>query len=98
MPGKLRKHPMKINRKSAAAAQRALLGFLCVSVVMGFSPLVAAPKVIRFWKLVDGTGRVVANAVVVVDNNRIQAVGGSEIPLPPGAEVIDLSRYTGIPG
>ena len=56
------------------------------------------PKVIRFGKLVAGTGTVVENAVVVVKDDRILSVGSGEVAAPPGADIIDLSRYTGIPG
>jgi imidazolonepropionase-like amidohydrolase len=52
-------------------------------------------KAIRFGKLVDGSGNASANAVVVVEVDRIKSVGAA---VPQGAEVIDLSRYTGIPG
>src|SRR5215813_2170481 len=62
------------------------------------SNLAAATKVIKFGKLVDGTGRVLENAVVVVDRDRIQSVMSGTVAVPSGAEVIDLSRYTGIPG
>ena len=71
----------------------ALLFFL-VSASQG----AAATKVIRFGKLIDGTGRVVTNAVVVVEDDRVQRVASGNVPIPPGAEVIDLSRFTGIPG
>src|SRR5205807_1014777 len=56
----------------------------------------AATKAIRFGRLWDGH-RVVADAVVIVEGDRIQSVtsGGA---IPAGAEVIDLRRYTGIPG
>ena len=54
-------------------------------------------KAIRLGKLVDGTGRVLTNAVVVIEGDRIKAVGTSSA-IPANAEVIDLSRYTGIPG
>lgn len=56
----------------------------------------AATKAIRFGKLWDGR-RVIADAVVIVEGDRIQSVtaGGA---IPAGAEVIDLRRYTGIPG
>src|SRR5882762_3327543 len=57
----------------------------------------ASIKAIRFGKLVDGSGRVITNAVVIVEGDRIKSVGtGSSIPA--GAEVLDLTRYTGIPG
>jgi imidazolonepropionase-like amidohydrolase len=62
------------------------------------STALAATKVIKFGKLVDGTGGVFANAVVVVEDDRVQSVAGGNAPIPSGAEVIDLSRYTGIPG
>jgi imidazolonepropionase-like amidohydrolase len=62
------------------------------------SQAAAATKVIRLGKLIDGTGRVITNAVVVVEDDRVQRVATGNVPVPPGAEVIDLSRYTGIPG
>ncbi|HZP48645.1 MAG TPA: amidohydrolase family protein [Vicinamibacterales bacterium] len=46
-------------------------------------------------KLVDGSGHVTPNAVIVVDGERIVSVGTSA---PPNAEVIDLRRYTVVPG
>ena len=55
-------------------------------------------KAIRFGKLVDGTGKVLTNAVVVVEGDRIKSVDVGHSSNPPGAEVIDLSRFTGIPG
>jgi imidazolonepropionase-like amidohydrolase len=58
----------------------------------------AGAKAIRFGRLVDGNGRVVTDAVVVVEAGRITRVGSGEAALPRGAEVVDLSRYTGIPG
>lgn len=57
-----------------------------------------AKKVIRLGKLIDGTGRVLSNAVVVVDNDRIISVGIGDNAAHADAEVIDLPRYTGIPG
>jgi len=53
---------------------------------------------IRFGKLVDGSGKVVTNAIVVVEGQRIKAVGTSDSVIPPNSEIIDLSRFTGIPG
>ena len=59
----------------------------------------AAPlKALRFGKLVDGTGKVLTNAVVIVENDRIQSVGTDASVIPSNAEVIDLTRYTAIPG
>jgi imidazolonepropionase-like amidohydrolase len=47
---------------------------------------------------VDGSGKVLPNAVVVVDGDRIRGVVEAGSPIPPGAEAIDLTRYSGIPG
>jgi imidazolonepropionase-like amidohydrolase len=56
----------------------------------------AATKAIEFGRLWDGH-RLIANAVVIVENDKVQRVSaGDEIPAE--AEVIDLRRYTGIPG
>src|SRR5438128_2747166 len=62
------------------------------------STVLAAAKAIKFGKLVDGTGRVIPNAVVIVEDDRVQSVTGGNASIPAGAEVIDLSRYTGVPG
>jgi len=62
------------------------------------STAVAATKAIKFGKLVDGTGRVLTNAVVIVEDDRVRSVASGNVAIPSGAEVIDLSRYTGIPG
>jgi imidazolonepropionase-like amidohydrolase len=58
----------------------------------------AGAKAIRFGRLVDGTGRAPSDAVVVVEGDRITAVGSGDASVPRDAEVIDLTRYTGIPG
>jgi imidazolonepropionase-like amidohydrolase len=56
------------------------------------------PKVIRFGRLVDGTGKIWSGAVVVVKGDRIVSVGAADLATPPDAEMIDLTQYTGIPG
>src|ERR1700739_2299587 len=61
------------------------------------STLFAATKAIKFGKLVDGTGRVFSNAVVIVEDDRVRSVASGDASIPSGAEVIALSRYTGVP-
>ena len=56
----------------------------------------AATKGIKFGKLWDGHNTI-ANAVIIVENDKIQSVAANA-PIPAGAEIIDLSRYTGMPG
>jgi imidazolonepropionase-like amidohydrolase len=56
----------------------------------------AATKAVRAGKVVDGSGKTISNAVIVVDNDRIVSVGTAAPPA--GVEVIDLSRFTIVPG
>ncbi|HYQ96316.1 MAG TPA: SgcJ/EcaC family oxidoreductase [Candidatus Eisenbacteria bacterium] len=58
-------------------------------------------KAIHFGKLIDGKGRTIPDALVVVVGDRIRSVGSSssvEVQIPSDAERIDLTRFTGIPG
>jgi len=63
---------------------------------MSLVPAEAATKAIRAGKAIDAAGNVVTNAVIVIDNDRIVSVG-TESP-PAGVEIIDLRRFTVIPG
>src|SRR5260221_9297093 len=51
-------------------------------------------------RLIDGTGAApINNAVVIVTNNRITAVGdASSVRIPAGTKVIDLANLTLLPG
>lgn len=82
----------------AAAVARACVALAVVLTALAAGVADAQLTAVRFGKLVDGTGRVVRDAVVVVDGDRITSVssGGGGVPL--GARVIDLRRYAGIPG
>lgn len=57
----------------------------------------AQTTAIRFGKIWDGSTSI-ADAVVVVEGDRITAVGSGSNAVPKGARVVDLRRYTGIPG
>ncbi len=69
--------------------------FLALSIA---SCLHAAPaaKAIKFGRLWDGH-QVISHAVVMVEGDKISSVTSGE-KIPSGTEVIDLSRFTGIPG
>jgi imidazolonepropionase-like amidohydrolase len=69
-----------------------------LSFLATFSPAFAATKAIKFGKLIDGNGGVFTNAVVIVEDDRVRSVASGNASIPSDAEVIDLSRYTGIPG
>jgi imidazolonepropionase-like amidohydrolase len=58
----------------------------------------AGVTAIRFGRLIDGHGKVLPGAIVVVDGERITAVLKGDDPVPAGAAIIDLRRYTAIPG
>lgn len=73
------------------------LGALVLAFLLAVSAsATAATKAIKFGRLWDGHG-VIANAVVVVEDDKIQSVTANG-RIPAGAEIVDLSRYTGIPG
>ena len=55
-------------------------------------------KAIRFGKLWDAKGKLWTNAIVVVDGGKIRTVTTDASAIPAGAETIDLSKYTGLPG
>src|SRR5713226_4492365 len=61
-------------------------------------PAAKALKVVRFGKLWDAKGKLWTNATVVIDGNKIGSVTSDSSAAPAGAEVIDLSGYTGLPG
>ncbi|MFK7741114.1 MAG: amidohydrolase family protein [Planctomycetota bacterium] len=52
---------------------------------------------IRAGRVLDGTGRVLRNGVVLIQNGRIKAVG-EELSIPYGATVLDLPEATATPG
>jgi imidazolonepropionase-like amidohydrolase len=55
-------------------------------------------KAVRFGKLWDAKGKLWTNAIVIVEGDRIRAVTSDASSIPTGAEVIDLSKFTGLPG
>src|SRR5713226_8921659 len=61
-------------------------------------PAAKALKVVRFGKLWDAKGKLWTNAMVVIDGSKILSVTSDSSAAPAGAEVIDLSKYTGLPG
>jgi imidazolonepropionase-like amidohydrolase len=48
--------------------------------------------------LIDGTGKVLTNPIVIVKGDRIQSILSGDSQTPNGAQVIDLSAFTGMPG
>ena len=90
---------------------RRLLGFLLLSVAAfaqgrfqpGVKPFLAseAPVVaLTHVRVIDGTGAAAReDQTVIVDHGKIAAVGpAASTPVPAGAQVMDLTGHTVIPG
>jgi imidazolonepropionase-like amidohydrolase len=59
----------------------------------------AEPVYIKAGSLFDSrSGKVSRNAVIVVEDEKITSVGGSDTPIPDDAEIIDLSSSFVLPG
>jgi imidazolonepropionase-like amidohydrolase len=81
---------------------RRLLALICLAC-LGFSSAGLAHaddhvKALRFGKIVDGKGKVWADAVVLIHGDRITDVTTDASKIPVDAQVIDLRRYAAIPG
>src|SRR6266852_3304178 len=75
------------------------LGVSCVGGVLAQEKPSAKPvKAVRFGKLWDARGKLWTNAIVIVEDDRIRTVTTDTAAIPAGAETIDLSKYTGLPG
>jgi len=61
-------------------------------------PSATPVKAVRFGRLWDAKGKLWTNATVIVERDRIRGVTTDASTIPVGAEVIDLSKYTGLPG
>ena len=76
-----------------------LLAFLFGAITPAqTSPAPKTVKAVKFGKLWDAKGRVWSNAIVIVENDRIKSVTSNAGEIPAGAQVVDLSKYTGLPG
>ena len=74
----------------------------CVRPGSGYAQCSAPPGItaVRAGRLFDSdAGRMLTNQVIVINGERITAVGPeSQVKIPAGARVIDLSRATVVPG
>src|SRR5437879_10181567 len=82
-----------------------LLPMVLLALVVALSPVSAEPiqvgrpvKAVRSGKLWDAQGKLWTSAIVIVEGDRIKTVTSDRAAIPSGAEVIDLSPYTGLPG
>src|SRR6266545_2579795 len=71
---------------------------VAAAVLIAATPAHTQIKALRFARVVDGTGRVIQNGTVIVDGDRVVRVAAANEAVPAGAEVVDLRRYSAIPG
>ncbi len=85
--------------RMAKLMSTAMIAALAVASLCGQEMSSEKPiKAVRFGKLWDAKGKVWTNAIVIVDSGKIRSVTTDASAIPHGAEVIDLSRYSGLPG
>lgn len=93
--------------KAARGTQRALalamtglallgIGWLPKNVAATSAPV--RVSVLHFGRVIDGTGKVLKNATILVENDQIRSIGDASMRVPEGAQVYDLTPYTAIPG
>ena len=71
------------------------------AVALGAAPLSSQTSpltALRFGAVVDASSRTIRNAVILVQADTIVRVGSSAMVIPADARIIDLRRYTAIPG
>ena len=73
----------------------ALLSLLLVAVATDSYGQVTALRFGRAWL---GPSRVMNDAVIVVNGVRIESVGSGQTAIPRGVRIVDLKRFTAIPG
>ena len=74
-------------------------GMLVLGPLALSSPSASAQvTAIRFGRLVDGRGGAQTDAVVIVKGERVTAVGTGDKAVPAGASIVDLRKYTALPG
>jgi len=73
-----------------------LLGLLLVAFVQ-VQDKATPPIVLKGAKVYPGSGPALEGAVIVIENGRITAVG-KDVPVPPTAQVLDLTGKVVIPG
>ncbi|MGZ6081300.1 MAG: hypothetical protein ACXWK4_10835, partial [Myxococcaceae bacterium] len=92
-----------MTKTRAALAARLSMGLLLLAASVAAQPAPASPVAprivaVRAGRLIDpATGSIATDQIILVKGNRFEAVGRG-LAIPPGAEVIDLSGLTVLPG
>src|SRR5690349_20288497 len=76
-----------------------ILSLLLPAIAAAQTPAPAKSlKAVKFGKLWDAHGKLWTNAIVIVEDEKIKSVTANPSDIPAGAQIIDLSRFTGLPG
>src|SRR4051794_19597957 len=87
-----------MSKRLVAAALCSLCVLVLPAAPAAQQPSPAPTTVIRAGRLLDPDGgRILANQIILVEGNRIRDVGPN-VAIPAGAQIIDLSRMTVMPG
>ncbi|MGH7552879.1 MAG: hypothetical protein ACREMQ_07595, partial [Longimicrobiales bacterium] len=82
----------------SARARAAAITLMVAALMLPGATLHGQVTAIRAGQLLDPeSGNLAANQVLLVENGRIKAVG-PQVTIPSGATVIDLTRFTVMPG
>src|SRR5436190_20927908 len=82
----------------ATKAIPALISALLFTCVVAFSQNTSTVTAIKAGRLVDPVaGTILNNQVIIIENGKFKEIG-SNLAIPAGAEVIDLSALTVMPG
>jgi len=94
----LRPHFAKVLLKSCACNTAAIA--LLAAIALPVRAQSSQPVAIRAGRLFDSkSGRILENQIVLVDGEKISAVGpADQVQIPAGAQVIDLGKATVLPG
>jgi len=68
------------------------------AISLAQSPAPKSVKAVKFGKLWDAHGKLWTNAIVLIEDDKIKSVTTNPSDIPPHAQVIDLSKFTGLPG
>src|SRR5690242_18829389 len=76
-----------------------ILASLIPAIAIAQTPVPAKSiKAVKFGRLWDARGKLWTNAIVLIDRDKIKSVTTNPSDIPPGAQIIDLSKFTGLPG
>jgi imidazolonepropionase-like amidohydrolase len=86
--------------KKTSRATVLFAAIVSAATALSFQHAQAQNLVIQGGTLIDGTGRApIENSVIVIEGNRIKAVGRSgEVAVPPGSRIVVVTGKTILPG